>query len=616
MHWVLLLFVCGALASPNTCRDTAVCCQVFDFQAPSGWDAQPYGDVSTQEVVSGDGGPWATQGVEVSVEEIFSLSGEPYPLGLWNASKPAPGVTGADKLGVWPAERMVLSAFEYFPTTLLRRTSTLRWRVTQQPACIASVHTIRSIDFNHRQSVDVTTYRLDPLSGNLNEVEDKKVVWTISDTEKDDSFEFTSLHVDEAHIRFYGQGYGALAQVEVCYHAPVGVDRCGVCGGDGVGCTGPGDACVTGMGGACDEGTLSSNLTCVPNLANSPELCNGIDDNCNGEVDEGDWPTVECGTGACHRVFSSCINGEPNDRCVPLSPSEEVCDGIDNNCNGEVDEGGVCTSPSTSLPPSASASPSHPAASVSGTPMPSQSSSGTRTSSTSRTPSSSHTRAPSAPATPPPTPSTTPLPRQGSNNLVPLGTCVRQTNDPTVWQAVFGYVFTGDADVTLPAQEGSNWLRSTYTLNQPQPTTFRANQMFGRAFDVLFAYDSEVQWSLTLPNRTRQTALLNRHSHRCDTDVYSLNPIQPHLYRCVHRLADRCTARLGYTNPNPQTVELDVGDRNHFDPEPSDRRQPRVYWPGFVADAMKLEFDCSTSDWRINWTLMGNNVVFDQTDLC
>ena len=200
--------------------------------------------------------------------------------------------------------------------------------------------------------------------------------------------------------------------------------------------------------------------------------------------------------------------------------------------------------------------------------------------------------------------------------LLPLGTCVRQTDDASTWQAVFGYVYTGDADATLAVNEATNWLRSDYTLNQPQPTVFRAGQMFSRAFDVLFAHDAQVQWTLALPNRTRQTALLNRHSHRCDTDLATQEPIQPHLYRCVHRLADRCTAQLGYTNPNPQTVELPAGERNAFSPAPLDRRQPRVFWPGFVADAMTLEFDCASPDWRLNWTVTGASAVFDQRDLC
>lgn len=50
---------------------------------------------------------------------------------------------------------------------------------------------------------------------------------------------------------------------------------------------------------------------CTPSL----EVCDGEDNDCDGEIDEG---------GVC------------------CTPSEEVCDGEDNDCDGEVDEGVVC----------------------------------------------------------------------------------------------------------------------------------------------------------------------------------------------------------------------------------------------------------------------------------
>ena len=50
------------------------------------------------------------------------------------------------------------------------------------------------------------------------------------------------------------------------------------------------------------------------------ESCNCLDDNCNGQVDEG-LPPNACG-GAC-----GCA--------VPT----EICDGLDNDCDGDIDEG-------------------------------------------------------------------------------------------------------------------------------------------------------------------------------------------------------------------------------------------------------------------------------------
>jgi hypothetical protein len=63
------------------------------------------------------------------------------------------------------------------------------------------------------------------------------------------------------------------------------------------------------------------------------ELCNNIDDNCNGIVDEGAW---ECDEG-CGAAPNLCVAGEFI--CTAPLPEEEICDGIDNDCDGETDEG-------------------------------------------------------------------------------------------------------------------------------------------------------------------------------------------------------------------------------------------------------------------------------------
>jgi len=61
-----------------------------------------------------------------------------------------------------------------------------------------------------------------------------------------------------------------------------------------------------------------------------PEVCNGIDDNCNGTVDEG---FDQDGDG-----FTSC-GGDCDDANPAIHPgAPEVCNGIDDNCNTAIDE--------------------------------------------------------------------------------------------------------------------------------------------------------------------------------------------------------------------------------------------------------------------------------------
>ncbi len=126
-------------------------------------------------------------------------------------------------------------------------------------------------------------------------------------------------------------------------------------GGLGGTCDGPDtDLCMEGVT-ACSADHLST--TCTDMTSDNVEACNGLDDNCNGTVDEGctcvDGTTQMCGvsTGACTTGTQTCGGGVWGSCVGGVGPMAEICNGVDDNCNGTTDEGftlgGMCDGPDT-----------------------------------------------------------------------------------------------------------------------------------------------------------------------------------------------------------------------------------------------------------------------------
>ncbi len=107
-------------------------------------------------------------------------------------------------------------------------------------------------------------------------------------------------------------------------------------------CIGPSQGIDDDCDGVVDNipnGAPGSACGCVATV----ELCDNKDNDCDGTVDNG-VPEIPCGPPAgpttpanCQGTLK-CVNGVYSSKCT-LNPLPELCDGLDNDCDGKIDNG-------------------------------------------------------------------------------------------------------------------------------------------------------------------------------------------------------------------------------------------------------------------------------------
>jgi MYXO-CTERM domain-containing protein len=110
---------------------------------------------------------------------------------------------------------------------------------------------------------------------------------------------------------------------------------------------GSGEACISGQPGICAAGTTictNGALVCNPDTGQQIEVCNGLDDDCNGIPDDGPAgagdPCVTGYVGVCAEGYTTCDGGKIQCSAMSLpGVNAEICNGLDDDCNGLPDDG-------------------------------------------------------------------------------------------------------------------------------------------------------------------------------------------------------------------------------------------------------------------------------------
>ncbi|MBI5370076.1 putative metal-binding motif-containing protein [Candidatus Uhrbacteria bacterium] len=100
---------------------------------------------------------------------------------------------------------------------------------------------------------------------------------------------------------------------------------------------------VSGTYNACAQDGLSAKCSVTADLSKAAtEICDGVDNNCDGKTDEGcdDDNDGWCDASMAFASGAACQKGDCNDASVGINgAATEICDGVDNNCDGKTDEG-------------------------------------------------------------------------------------------------------------------------------------------------------------------------------------------------------------------------------------------------------------------------------------
>lgn len=300
----LVFLIVGTVQAQQCCRDIAWQPQCGSLPSVDTYVAtSPIGQTLATS-------PWHADGWYLTVQELRVSDGSPYDIALVRLNVSTPSIVGQSAL-VNHYSPDGLAVFQSFASALRAGTTNLHWHFansTAGPVWIETVRLHRTISTEEKVSARLELYSAhdDAL------LYQRQWLW---DTSLVSNSIIHTIPVDAVHgpvshmrISFWGSGYAALGQVRVCQH------------------------CVSATPTGSQTPSPSSPPTRSP--SRPPSVGAACDTGAKGVCAAGIWQQNEAGSIVC---------------VMSVLPSREICDGLDNDCDGAVDEQNVCQRPSYAI---------------------------------------------------------------------------------------------------------------------------------------------------------------------------------------------------------------------------------------------------------------------------
>jgi hypothetical protein len=559
---LLLLLTLGYAQEWNQyspCASTGSCCFVVDWSSTPGIQGTR---LNASYVLPRNGGPFGPGSLGLSIQPDASMTrpgappGWAYPLGFLNTSNISS--TAAWKDLQTTDQGLLLTTMNTDGTPYVGD-QILHVRF-ERPACLSSMVVMRSYSWQQREGFSVALF-----DANEQQIGDNRsYAWSPPLRFNLQELDYGTSGVSHMVISWHGLGYGGISFLEACV-PDSHFDRCGVCGGNGSQCSAdaggpqPGDSCfnVSQPNPVCRDGVLNQQQQCVPRQLNvNQDVCGSVDQNCDGVVTAPEY-NISCGVGECARTYFFCGDSGPQFNssfvCTPGAPTPEICDGLDNNCNGLIDEGNVCA---------------HPVEGVGVVPT---------------------TRCVEG----------------------------RTSSFATQCYAHFGYYSLDPVFTTLMPYLGElNQLSTLPTSNTSDitvPQVFAPNASVADAFRVPIPCTGAAIWTLADGRGHSLSAVVYASSAPpCESDLAQQQASQPISVFvesvCAVSRDGICQTQFGYFNPG-HAVFLPVGPTNQFlSPTLNTTTPPSAFFPQRVRSAVQVSWPCPLGIETLTWNLTSAGV--------